>query len=129
MPSETTRVGQIHAITTDSTTHIQLPPPTTGARRLWNGLRSRLTGKGVPEHTSIHLSRSALSLPDTQPIPLEDIDDLSVDGGLSVRWGAGQADVPTTLSADEARWLRITLRAHIARRRAALSMMRELRGR
>lgn len=123
---QTRQLGQLHIIQTAGITQIQLPPPAVGARKLWNSLRSRVTGAPPPEHTSIKLSAHHLTLP-TQQIPLENIEGFEASARLMVRFGGEEVVVETGLTGPEGQWLHSTIQTHIARRRAALATLKQLR--
>jgi len=127
MTTQTHQIGQLHAIEDNGTLHIQLPPPSGNARRLWNSLRSRLTQTAPPEAIPLRVDGRHLHLPD-QAVPLENVHDISTQNDLTIQFGTPPqtAQLKTGLGKQEAAWLRATLKSRVARRRAILLTLKQL---
>ena len=68
-----------------------------------------------------------LILPDRQ-IALEDIESFKVTPTLSVQTADGTFSVASKIAKRDGTWLRQTLKLHMARRRAAQKILRQLKG-
>ncbi|MFT4978606.1 MAG: hypothetical protein ACI8S6_004516, partial [Myxococcota bacterium] len=90
------------------------------------GLLITLPASGGSPQARLLLSRQHLTLPDQQ-IPLEDIDGVVTAGGLTLTLAGGSVAVRARLGKQQASWVAGTLKLHVARRRAALTTLRQLR--
>lgn len=112
-PSETNTVYKLTYKTYAGAIHVTLPPIPKSADPV--------------QQNPILIRWCDLILPDRQ-IALEDIESFKVTPTLSIQTADGAFSVDAKIAKRDGTWLRQTLKLHMARRRAAQKMLRQLKG-